>query len=217
MPFGPRNAPAFYTARMRQFQAEWTTIYRLEQGIVDTASGPASESSVLRDGTLTVVHAGTTAGSRVIIDDILLWSTSEDACILMFECVCKVFQKYRVSFHLSKCDFLKSSIEYVGHNMTADACGRLSIIQNKSSYGVHTSTGCATVRFIKEVLVYNGDIHVIRRWAQELLGCHFSVIHRPARMMGDVDAFSRRFGTLICAHMLLASTLATQDRQNRPD
>ena len=30
---------------------------------------------------------------------------------------------------------------------------------------------------------------MVSRWAQELLGYHFSVIHRPARMMVDVDAY----------------------------
>ena len=34
------------------------------------------------------------------------------------ECVCKVFQKYCVDFWLDKCEFLKSSIKYVGHDVT---------------------------------------------------------------------------------------------------
>ena len=30
MPFGPMNAPSFYTAMIRKFQDEWTLLFRLE-------------------------------------------------------------------------------------------------------------------------------------------------------------------------------------------
>ena len=35
-------------------------------------------------------------------------------------CICAVFRKYRVSFRLDKCDFLKPRVEYVGHDVTND-------------------------------------------------------------------------------------------------
>ena len=57
---------------------------------------------------------------------------------------------------------------------------------------------------------------MISRWAQELLGYHFTVIHRPARMMRDVDGLTRRFGPLIAHHIMIASILAARDRLNRP-
>ena len=57
-------------------------------------------------------------GSKTIIDDILLWCSHTDALLLLMECVCKVFRKYRVSFRLKKCDFLKDRVEYVGHDIT---------------------------------------------------------------------------------------------------
>ena len=58
-------------------------------------------------------------GSRVIIDDILLWASNLQIMLLYFECVCEVFQKYRVSFRLDKCDFMKDRVEYVGHDLTS--------------------------------------------------------------------------------------------------
>ena len=48
-----------------------------------------------------------------------------------------------------------------------------------------------------EILDYEGPIPMIGYWAQELLGYHFTVVHRSSRMMVDVDALSRRYGPLI--------------------
>ena len=60
------------------------------------------------------------AGSRSIVDDILLWCSDKDLVVEYFECVCRVFQKYRVSFKLSKCKFLSDCIEYVGHDLLSN-------------------------------------------------------------------------------------------------
>ena len=40
--------------------------------------------------------------------------------MIYLECVCKVFQKYRVSFRLENFYFLKEGIEYVCHDVTED-------------------------------------------------------------------------------------------------
>ena len=69
---------------------------------------------------------------------------------------------------------------------------------------------------MKEILNYDGQIHVVRRWAQELLGYHFAVIHRPARMCADVDALSRRYEGLVRQYMLYAAKLSAADRARRP-
>ena len=52
------------------------------------------------------------------LDKIFTWSTNLDLILIYFECVCKVFEKYRVSFKLEKCEFLKDRVEYAGHNLT---------------------------------------------------------------------------------------------------
>ncbi|MGH7954887.1 MAG: reverse transcriptase family protein, partial [Gloeomargaritales cyanobacterium] len=97
VPFGPRNAPAVYTAMMRQFRHEW-------DGMFQAAEDPT-------DGVY---------GSRVIIDDILLWSNGVAKLLRYFECVCKIFRRYRCSFRLDKCDFFKGRFEYVGHDITSE-------------------------------------------------------------------------------------------------
>ena len=57
---------------------------------------------------------------------------------------------------------------------------------------------------------------MVQRWAQELLGYHFTVLHRPQSMMVDVDALTRRFGPLIAHHCFIASYLHHRDRTLRP-
>ena len=59
------------------------------------------------------------ARTKTIIDDILIWSSNLEAILIYLECVCKVFQKYRVSFRLDKCRFLMDRVEYVGHDLTS--------------------------------------------------------------------------------------------------
>ena len=54
---------------------------------------------------------------------------------------------------------------------------------------------------IKEILEYSGSISMICKWAQELLGYNFSIIHQSSTMMLDVDTLSRRYGNLIGTHL----------------
>jgi hypothetical protein len=361
MPFGPRNAPAYYTCMMHFFQEEWNALF-------------ATRHPAL------LAHKG----SRVIIDDILLWSVVLDVVIKYFGCVVEVFMKYRVTFQLKKCEFLDNRIEYVGHDITPDgncpaqskfdlitdwplpATGQslISFIGLLTFYVVYcpwfeirvkplralerayhrkaipsiewtpplrelweelkvgiTSSPCIArydatlpcflktdwsangmgwvlmqpdnsaastealaklyatgecdfdvtmggprlrpVRFgsrkctdreqhlhsfvgetgggrwgisqnkkflwgaeffwlcdcsaVKEVLEYDGPIHQIKRWAQELLGYHFRVLHRPARMMRDVDGLNRRFDNpLIAQYCSVALALHDADIAARP-
>jgi hypothetical protein len=75
------------------------------------------------------------------------------------------------------------------------ACGRWAISKHKKFLWGTFFYWLCNCSAVKEVLEYEGLIHVIRRWAQELLGYHFAVIHQPNRMMRDVDALSRRYNT----------------------
>lgn len=45
------------------------------------------------------------------------------------------------------------------------------------------------------------------RWAQELLGYHFTCVHCSARMMIDVDGLTRRFGSVLSQHLCIAAVL----------
>jgi hypothetical protein len=61
------------------------------------------------------------------------------------------------------------------------ACGRWGISQNrKFLWGTefYWICDCSAMR---EILEYDGPIHQIRRWAQELLGYPFRIFHRAAR------------------------------------
>jgi hypothetical protein len=359
MPFGPTNAPAVYTAMMRQLQDEWDSLFE-----------ELHPNSAHR-------------GCRVIIDDILLYSSDVTTLIQYLDCVCQVFIKYQVSLKLGKCDFLKERFEYVGHDITADgncpaeskfdlvrdwvlpstgqglrsfvslcnfyhrfcpwfevsikpfrglmsefhrlpippdrwnpdlvslfdklkrdivsspllarfdsgkpsflktdwsaaafgfilmqpddsaesvaamdhllftgecmfdltlkgarlrpvrfgsrrctpqeqhyhsfvgeaAVGRWAINQNRKYLWGTTFYWLCDCSGVKEILEYDGPIHQVRRWAQELLGYSFHIVHRPARMMADVDAFTRRHGPLITSYLRSAVAMDADCRAERP-
>ena len=63
---------------------------------------------------------------------------------------------------------------------------------------------------------YDGSIRMICRWAQELVGYQFSMIHRNKLMMNDVDALTRRFGLLIATHCYIAGMLHRRDITQQP-
>ena len=382
MPFGPTNAPAFYTAMMKRLKDEWDILFIIRVKLLTVIGAEiirVTEANEIFVGTKKIV-----SGSRTIIDDIILYCSNKPLIILYFECVCIIFKKYRVSFRLDKCEFLKERVEYVGvdimkdgntpaqskfkmindwklptsgqalfsfiglinfyhryapyfemrlkplrklckrfyrkeipqmgwtmelislfeelkvgitsspvlarfdadkptflktdwsaegmgwilmqpaddeesikatkllketgeckfdltmngarlkpiffgsrscndmerkyHSFTGEgACGRWAIGQNrKYLWGCHFYWLC-DCSAMKELLEYDGSISMISRWAQELLGYHFTVIHRPARMMRDVDAITRRFGPMIARHMIIALILSARDKATRPD
>ena len=103
------------------------------------------------------------------------------------------------------------------HSFTGEAaCGRWAIAQNrKFLWGCHFYWICDCLA-IMEILDYSGTISMICRWAQELLGYNFTIIHRPAKMMGDVDTLSRHFGQLITSYLSIANILHVTDMWNRP-
>ena len=103
------------------------------------------------------------------------------------------------------------------HSFTGEAaCGRWEIGQNRRFlWGSHFWWLC-DCSAMTEILEYDGPIAMICRWAQELLGYNFTVVHRPSRMMIDVDALSRRYGTLITTHCIVSSILHGQDVSHRP-
>ena len=360
MPFGPRNAPPVYTAMMRQLDDEWEALFDFRF--------PKAKPR----------------GCRVIVDDILLWSSHTQELLGYLECVLSICLKYRLSLKLSKCDFLKDRIEYVGHDLTPNgncpAESKYPLINDwptpttikslhsficlcnfysrycpwfevnlkpfrtlvretpntsaipvafwdsnttslftslkqditsspclarfdrhkpiflKTDYSAlgmalalmqpddskesraataslvedqeydfdatmkgarlrpikfhsrrclereqhyHSFVGeAATGRWaigicrkylvgqhffwlcdcsaMKEILEYTGNIHQVRRWSQELLGYHFTILHRPARMMQDVDALSRFYDPLIDSYNITASQLRRDDCTQRP-
>ena len=97
------------------------------------------------------------------------------------------------------------------------AAGKWGIGQNrKFLWGnfLHWVCDCAAV---KEILDYEGSISMIKRWAQELLDYHFTVIHRNARMMKDVDGLNRFYEPEIAEFLKVAAILRSDDAKKRPD
>jgi len=173
MPFGPRNAPTYYTAVTRIIQDESMKLFRLlcngqnvelnkesskqpdfivsnlpktddfelscsqlflpNLQIDDEFTTNASQQSPLFQDNVEVIETdrGETtvrqkmknsehvhiSGSAVIIDDLLLRSTSLTLLLLLVECFFRVYLKYRTTLKLPKCDFLQTKFEFVGHDI----------------------------------------------------------------------------------------------------
>ena len=115
IPFGPTNAPAFYTSMMKDFKGEWDTVFILT---ISKMEGHKSFPIILTaDYNIMICGRKLILGSKTSINNILLWCDVQECSIISFEYVCKVFQKYRVSFRLDKCEFLKSRVECVVHDI----------------------------------------------------------------------------------------------------
>ena len=67
-----------------------------------------------------------------------------------------------------------------------------------------------------EILDYEGQISMICRWNQELLGYHFTVVHHSNRMMIDVDSLSRLHESFIVTHCIVTSILHQINKNHRP-
>lgn len=113
MPFGPTNAPAFYTCMMHQFKGEWDELLIIKLQLLPEFINLTlswSDFHVIKVGTVTQF----TMGSKVIIDDILLFGNNRKYLVIYLECVCIIFQKYRVSFQLKNANFSKIESSMLG-------------------------------------------------------------------------------------------------------
>ena len=113
MLFGPMNAPVFYTCTMQDFHAEWDLVFILT--IRNTTEIGGKPVCVTEANDIYVSNRKTYSGSRGILYNILAYSANLELILIYFEYIWKVFNKYRVSFKLDKCEFLKNRVELVGH------------------------------------------------------------------------------------------------------
>jgi hypothetical protein len=101
---------------------------------------------------------------------------------------------------------------FVGEAVT----GQWAIGHNRRYlWGAHFYWMC-DCNSLRELFEYSGNIHVICRIAQELLGYHFTIIHRPSRMMKDVDALSRYYDPLIQEYESMVFRARQADEAQRP-
>ena len=151
MPFGPTNAPSFYTCMMGDFQEDWNLLFSETISRADSICGKNVDMD--RKGAVRMNGTKVEVGSKVIIDDILLYCTNVDILLVYLECVCQTFQKYRCSFQLKKCEFLKDRVEYVGHDLTpkgnCPAASKFDMINNwklpKSGSSLHSFIGLLNI------------------------------------------------------------------------
>ena len=91
MPFGPVNAPSFYSCMMGQFKKEWDELF-LEVMAMFASSGDLLDGCrvTMKNGDIFLENTKLYSGTKSIIDDVLIWC-SNIACILeYFRCVCRV-------------------------------------------------------------------------------------------------------------------------------
>ena len=92
------NAPAFYTCVMQYFHAEWDLMFIFT--IRNTKEIRGEPVHVTDKIDIYIGNSKTYSGSKVILDDVLAYSTNLELVLVYFECICKVFDKYRVRFKL---------------------------------------------------------------------------------------------------------------------
>ena len=118
MPFGPTNAPSFYSEIMNSIKDEWYSLFLTRmQELLHIAGEDITVITTME------VHIGgenLVTRTCIIIGNILLWCGNISALFVYFECICRVFTQYQVIFRFDKCDFLKPRIEYVGHDIIND-------------------------------------------------------------------------------------------------
>ena len=96
------------------------------------------------------------------------------------------------------------------------ACGWWSIAAcRKYLWGVlfYWLCDCSSV---KEVLEYNGSIHQLKRWTQELMAYGFVCMHRPNKMMKDFNGVCRHIDRLIHHYLVNAVVMRSDDIKLRP-
>lgn len=110
-----------------------------------------------------------------------------------------------------------SDREHHFHSFVGEAvAGRWAIGQcRRYLWGGHFYWLC-DCNSLKELLDYTGDIHQICRIAQELLGYFFTFVHRPARMMRDVDGLNRFYDPLVRLYDERREAARVEDRRSRP-
>ena len=177
MPFGPMNAPAFYTFMMQHFREEWDSLFYVKLRETDEVNG--KKISVSDDNKVELDGKLTQTGSKGIIDDILIWSTEIDLGLLYFECVCEIFTTYRVSFRLDKCEFLKDRVEYVGHDLTPTGnCPAQSKFDMINDWNLPT-TGPSLHSFIGLINVYHNYVPFFELQIKPLQALHQKFNRRP--------------------------------------
>ena len=91
-----------------------------------------------------------------------------------------------------------------------------SLLHISHVFGLLFVTGYATVVIFKKVIEYNGSIHQLKRWTQELMVYGFVCMHRPNKMMKDFNGVCRHIDRLIHHYLVNAVVMRSDDIKLRP-
>ena len=118
-----------------------------------------------------------------------------------------------VRFGARRCTIAESKY----HSFTGEAVsGRWSMGQNRRYlWGAYFYWLC-DCNYVKAVLMYEGPLHTLSRISQELFSYHFTVLHRPSRMMRDVDALNRFWEPLILDYETRLHSEASEFQEEHP-
>ena len=118
-----------------------------------------------------------------------------------------------VSYGSRSCTDMEKKFNYfVGES----AASRWVIIKNwHYLWGTHFYW-MLECKSVQEVLEYIGSIAMVKIWAQELLGYHFTVIHWSEKMMRYVNALTWRSGENFSVYLCVANILCDKDEFKRP-
>ena len=101
MPFGPKNAPSFYTVMMQSLREKLLILFAETKNSISILNPP---STIICD-------------DKIIMDDIIPFSNHDPTLLHYFLYVSYVFTKYRFLFKLSKDDYFKPRVEFVGYDL----------------------------------------------------------------------------------------------------
>ncbi len=94
MPFGPTSGPATFVNFIYNIKSIWKELAK-SVGIA----------------------VGDTTNTRIIIDNIVSWSSTEDFALAYIQCQLKVCQAHHLSLNLRKSHFFPKQFKYVGIDM----------------------------------------------------------------------------------------------------
>ena len=89
---------------MHFLRSDWTVLCNETKRIVNLSNPPTN----------------IICNDRIIIDGILLFSNNIPTLLHYFSYVTQVFTRFLLSFKISKCDFFKDRVEYVGHDLIGE-------------------------------------------------------------------------------------------------
>ena len=126
MQFGPTNRPATFVNFIYDIDSVWKALASSKGGLISD-----------------------TTNTRIIIDDIVSWSSKEEFALAYIRCQLQVCQAYRLSLNLLKSHFFPRRFEFVGINVSPDG-NRPA----KSKHGLLTSWPAP--EFVRDVAKFIG-------------------------------------------------------------